>query len=347
MFSFKLLPTNSVVRMAFAVAMALAFSLSSNRAHAELKLCNQTSYVLYAAVGIQQSAQIVTRGWTRVVPGDCGTTVEEPLAASGYFIYARSAPNTLPDERSWGGQNRYCIRDGNFWLQMPANAGACKPDGAMLAPFAPVATGGAKSWTMTLTESAALASPVDARDAGLRRLLSSLGYMNPADRDPKHLGDALEKFRARAHLAANTNSADLFAALETQARGTDKPSGYAICNDSSSEIWAALAFWSGQEFVSRGWWDIASGSCTQAIADGLGRDAVYLYASKHGNNKLVSGPDNFCISDSAFDIHGRDRCEAHGYSVTGFAATNTKGSTGFVAHISDSGLAQGQAPTPK
>ncbi len=337
----------SIRLAALAMLAGLAQWLACGPAAAELKLCNQTSYVLYAAVSIQQPREMVTQGWTRVVPGDCGTAIQEPLTARAYFVYARSSQSRATDSRSWGGAFRFCVRDQNFQLQMPFSATVCKPDDAAMASFALVPAGGARAWTMTLTETPAFATPADARAAGMRRFLVALGYLADSDNDAKHLNDAFAKFRLQSKLAANASPADMFTALQAQAKDGQKSSGYAICNDGNSEIWAALAYWSGQEFISRGWWDIAAGSCAAPITQSLGHDPIYLYASKQGNNHLVAGTDNFCISNAMFDIHGRERCESHGYTSKGFAATNAKGASGFVAHIGDAGLVGVQAATPK
>ena len=75
-----------------------------------------------------------------------------------------------------------------------------------------------------------------------------------------------------------------------------------------------------------------------AIGTALGHDAVYLFASKQGNNHLVSGPMSFCVSNTEFDIHGRDRCLARGLSTAGFLPTNPKGLPGFTARIGKNGL---------
>ena len=99
---------------ALASLVSLIAWLGCGPAHAQLKLCNQTSYVVYAAVGIQQPAQMVTRGWSRVVPGDCGSAVDEPLKEPAYFVYARSARSRTLQPRNWGGPFRFCVRDENF-----------------------------------------------------------------------------------------------------------------------------------------------------------------------------------------------------------------------------------------
>ena len=323
------------VRTVFA---GLALSGLTFPAHAALQLCNQTSYVIYAAVGVQQSSQILTRGWTRVVPGNCANAVAEPLKAASYFVYARSAHARGAAPRIWGGQFQFCAQEANFSLTTQVANAVCSTPGAFQAPFAPIATNGAQSWTMTFTEQPALATPDDARAAGLRRLLNDLGYQ-PAT-DARSLGNAIGRFRAHMKLPANISPDDLFTALEAEARKAPSSEGYSICNDGDAEIWAALAMKAGQDFVSRGWWGVAAHACTVAINAGLGRDAVYLFASKEGNNHLVTGPTQFCASNAPFDIKGRDRCAARGLSVLGFAATNAKGAPAFTVHIGNKGLSQ-------
>jgi len=321
-------------RTAFA---GMALSLLTLPAHAALQLCNQTSYIIYAAVGVQQSSQILTRGWTRIVPGNCQNAIGEPLKAASYFVYARSAHAQGAAPRVWGGQFQFCAQDANFSLAAQVTNAACSAQGAHQVPFAPIATNGAPSWTMTFTEQPPLATPDDARAAGLRRLLSDLGYQ-PAN-DARSLGNAIGRFRAHMKLPANISPDDLFASLEAQDAHKAAPQqGYTICNDGSAEIWAALGFKASSDFVSRGWWGIAAGACTVAISTALGHDAVYLFASREGNNHLVTGPMTFCTSNAQFDIKGRDKCAARGLSALGFVATNAKGAPAFTARIGDKGL---------
>ena len=329
---------NFIGRHARAAFAGLALSVFALPAHAALQLCNQTSYVLYAAVGVQQSAQILTHGWTRIVPGDCANAIAEPLKAASYFVTARSAHAQGAIPRIWGGQFQFCTQDGNFALTTQVANATCNAPGAAQAPFAPIATNGASSWTMTFTEQPALATPDDARSAGLRRLLNDLGYQ-PAQ-DARSLGNAIARFRAHMKLPVNISPDELFTALEAQAGKTASPQGYSICNDGDTQIWAALGLKAGPDFVSRGWWGVAAHACTVAINAALGRDVIYLFASKEGNNHLVTGQMSFCVSNTPFEIKGRDRCTQRGLSVAGFAATNAKGATAFTARIGNKGLGQ-------
>ncbi|HWU26477.1 MAG TPA: DUF1036 domain-containing protein [Rhizomicrobium sp.] len=329
-----------IFRALLALMAALALLAPAAPARAELKLCNRTSYVLYAAVGIQQAAQISTRGWTRIVPGDCQTAISEPLKAPAYFVYARSPAILSAPQQISDGQFRFCVKDEDFSLVTPLKAPACK--GSSAVPFASVTANGARSWTMTFTESPQLQSLNDARDGAERRYLAALGYQ--VGTNAKTLSEAAAKFRADMKLAP---TADLFAALEARTKGTDTLKGYRICNDGSQEIWSAIALWSGKDFVSQGWWDVPAGRCATAIDASLGHDAIYLYASHAGNNHFVTGQKSFCVSNQIFEIHGRERCETHGNSALGFAATNTKGAPGYAAHINDTGLVPDQPLTSK
>lgn len=325
-------------RCRLAAALTLATLVAPAGARAALQICNQTSYVVDAATGVEQASHIQTRGWTRLVPGDCATAIAEPLRAPAYFAFARSVAERVSPVRSWGGQFKLCAKDGPFTLTTSMTATSCGGPGVYQVPFAAVATGGARTWTMTLTESTVFATPDDARQAAFRRLLAETGDLKPGAADPKSVDAALARFRTRAHLAANVAPAQLFAALEAAARNPVTGAGYAICNDGDSDIFAALGFRQGREFVSRGWWQVAVGACVTAVAEALGHDAVYLYASKHGNPHLVSGTVPFCITNAEFEYYKQGNCTGQGYSAMGFLATNLKGLPSFTAHIGRNGL---------
>ena len=45
--------------------------LAAIPAQAELTLCNRTSYQMEAAFGLEKRANVATRGWFRIDPGQC------------------------------------------------------------------------------------------------------------------------------------------------------------------------------------------------------------------------------------------------------------------------------------
>lgn len=314
-------------------------------ARASLQLCNRTSYVVYAATAVQQADFVLTRGWMRLFPGDCATAIDGPLHAPAYFVYARSPSPLAAAYRSWGGQFQFCVQTKGFTLRERVSASRCDDKDAFEAPFAPIETAGATSWTMTFTEEADLNSPGKARAAGLRRLLDSLGYRT--GNSDKALSEALTRFRIRAKLASSIPADSLFDALESEATKIETLQGYTVCNDGNADFWAALGMRSGADVESRGWWDVSAGKCMSPIESVLGRDPVYLFVSKQGKARLVSGSVPFCITNRQFDIRGQDRCASRGYQAAGFLPTNLNGSPGFIAHVGNDGLIGAQARTPK
>jgi uncharacterized membrane protein len=322
----------------FCGALVLGAAVHAAPALAELRVCNRTSYILYAAVGYESGVQMLTRGWTRVVPGNCAVVLEGPLNQSEYFLYARSSRAHAGPIGAWGGRIRLCGKETNFAIDVPVGGAHCGSDDAFLMPFAPVSTGHKASWTTTLTGTRRFATPAAARDAGVARLLSDIGYRVSLGAGPGSDAKALADFRSRMRLPVGISDADLFDALETEALKTAAPQGYAVCNDAQSELWAAIALRSQIISVARGWWDVPPGACAKVLTTALTFDTVYLLAEKHGNDKLVSGPTTFCVTDVAFEIFGNKDCSKRGLATAGFAATNTKGQTGFVVHIGNDGL---------
>ncbi|HXL99332.1 MAG TPA: DUF1036 domain-containing protein [Rhizomicrobium sp.] len=334
-------------KLGLAVAALVCVVFGAGPASAAMTLCNQTSYVLYAALGFQVGAQAYTQGWTRITPGNCATPKAQPPAASFYFLAARTSQAHSGPSHVWGGPLHYCVKDSDFQLRTPLGAQVCTVDNAYLLSFAPINAKNAGSWTTTLTESPRITSLEVARALGIARLLADAGYKVGLGAN-KTYDEALKKFRARMKLPEQASIDDLFDALETEAMKASAPAGYSICNDGDADIWAALGLKQGSDWLSRGWWRIAPGACAKAITAPLANDKIWLHAEKSGHNVLVSGPDKFCTTDIEFETHGRDKCTGAGLASAGFAVTNTKGLTGYAAHIGSKGLlAPPQASTSK
>ncbi len=335
-------------RPLLALAALAALMLMPSRAAAQLELCNRTSYILYTATAVQERDGVTTQGWSRIVPGDCKTVIETPLGKNRYFVYARTSTAHGGAPRDWSGNMRLCAAEANFRLKSAIGTTLCSAESSAL-PFAEVQTGGQSVWTTSFTESPAISTVDQARTAGLKRLLKDNGAkIDLIDGKPnQQTGNALSAFRKRTKLAANAPVRDMFDALETEALRTAAPAGYSICNDTDGDIWAVIAF-KVRDYVSRGWWKVAAGSCAKAITTALHVDAVYLHVEKHGNPKLVSGAEKFCLTNMQFEVEGRGNCGKRGLTETSFATTNTKGLAGYVAHVGNSGLvAPIKLPAPK
>ena len=316
--------------MRFVAALSLALVFLAAPAHAALKLCNQTSYIIYAATAHTASSNIVSEGWTRIVPGACETAISEPLTAPAYYVYARSSDAHSGRAHSWGGAEEFCVRQGNFRLARQIGFQSCGED-SFAGSFGKIDTHGDGSWTTTFTESAKINSPAAAQDAGIARLLADNGYRGERVA-------ALAKFRQRMKLPKDANTNALFDALETDAMKQSAPAGYSICNDSAGAIWAALGVKAPNGWLARGWWKVMPGACAHAITDPLSAEIVYLHAEGHGDHHLVTGKTQFCVTDITFEVSGKGDCAEQGLTATGFAATDTKGHIGYSAHIGQNGL---------
>ena len=305
-------------------------------ASASLNLCNRTSYVLYAATAEAAGGQATTHGWTRIVPGSCAVAIPGPLGPSGYEVYARTSRAHRGPAHDWGGKDDHCVKDTDFLLKLPPGDGRCSSGDSFAVPFARLDTKGQTNWTTTFTLSPAVASLAAARDAGIARLLSDIGYKSGAG--GSWVPAALTKFRLRMRLPPDAGNADLFDALETEAMKVAAPAGYSICNDTDAAFWAALGEKSGKVWRARGWWQVMPGACAHAITQPLSADKIYLLAERKDGVKLVTGRENFCVTNITFDVEGRTHCTERGLKAAGFAVTDTRGRSGFVAHVGENGL---------
>ncbi len=319
-------------RLAAGLGLATLAALLMSPAHASLRLCNRTSYVIYAAVAVQSSSKVTVQGWTRIAPGGCAEALQGDLAAQAYYLTGRSSRAYSGPPRAWNGPTSFCAKDGNFRFALPISA-ACPSDGYELG-FAPLDTHHMRSWTTTFRESPDLKSMAAAEHAGLKRLLADNGVKHLADN--KQVDAALAAFRKRMHLADGAPPSAMFNALETEAMKSSRGAGYTVCNDTDKPFWAAIGQKKGAVYASRGWWTVAAGSCAQLVTEPVA--GVWLRVERPKGAPLVAGPMRFCVTNIAFDIQGRDNCAKRGLTEAGFAPTNAQARPGYTAHVSAGGL---------
>ena len=320
----------------------LVLGLMSLPAQAALTLCNRTSYILYAATSAIQSPRSETQGWTRIVPGECQVARKEALRAETYLVHARTSLAHSGPPRAWGGAYPVCVRDANFNIDQAVTAPYCTADDTFPLPFAALDNHGKADWIMNFDEQPAM-SLTQAQLAGVKRLLMDNGYpIARIDGGPdKATGAALADFRKRMHFAADAGNAELFSALEQQARKKTAPAGYTVCNDGREALLVALGQMDAGTPASQGWWTVQPGACAKAITTPLNSDTVYILAQRKSGGTLVGGPQRFCTTMAAFEIRGNENCAARGFIASGFAGTRTRGLSGYVAHIGPAGLNRG------
>ena len=215
---------------ATALVAVLVGPLLSSPAHADLKLCNRMSYVVEAAIGIDDKASTATRGWFRLDPAQCRVVAQGTLTADRLLLHARAlgvyGASPVPQD----GSDRLCIAQDNFVI---AAARQCR-GGQTQAPFSeikPTKTEDGNS-VAYLAEGAEY-DDEQARLAGIQRLLVIAGYdAAPIDGvdGPKTQAALAAFLKSRGLTADVVQSQNLF---ETMIKAVEAPSpiGLTWCND--------------------------------------------------------------------------------------------------------------------
>jgi uncharacterized membrane protein len=299
--------------------------LAATPAHAELTLCNRTSYVMEIAFGIEKRANVSTYGWFRVDPGQCRQVLDTPLDADMVYVHMRTSPvyGTAPLPQN--GEARFCIRDSAFAMTdargCPVNQQvrftAAKPSDSPQGP------------AINLAEEADY-DTTQARLAGIQRLLAIAGYeAYPIDgvRGAKTQA-ALTKFLNDRNLPADAPAKLDFFDILLKAAANPEGTGFTWCNDTRYPVMAALGVVEMGAIVTRGWYRVAAGQCLRPDLRG---DAHRLYSfaeAVDGNGRTVMHGDTplawggnvpLCTRDGKFELADHKDCAVRGLNTAGFA----------------------------
>ena len=131
-----------MIRLLAFLALALG---AAAPAHADFRLCNNTTGRISVAMAYTDGEAWVSEGWWNLKPSACETLLRGPLAAQFYYVYAM-------DERGgeWKGKAFMCTRDREFRIDGREN---CYVRGFERTGFFEIDTGkDARSWTVQLTD---------------------------------------------------------------------------------------------------------------------------------------------------------------------------------------------------
>jgi uncharacterized membrane protein len=317
-------------RLIFSLA-GLCAALAAHSAYAELTLCNRTSYWVDAAVGLEKRANVATRGWFRIDPGECRQVLDGALDVDMVYVHARTPPVYGSAPMPQAGYADLCIRDDNFEI---ANARGC-PTSQQARFTAAQPSDSPKGPTVNLAEEADY-DDAQARLAGIQRLLAIAGYdAYPIDGvQGAKTQAALTKFLADRKLPADSVSKpDIFDALLTAA-GNPEGIGFSWCNDTKYPVMAALGLVEMGTIVTRGWYRLAAGQCLRPDLRG-DPHRLYSYAEAvDGNGRAIRQGDaalawggmvTLCTRDGKFELSDHKDCAARGLNSAGFAVIDTGG----------------------
>ena len=284
-----------------------------------------------AAIGLEKRANVATRGWFRLDPGQCRQVVDGVLDVDMIYLHARAPPvyGTAPLPQN--GQADFCIRDGNFDI---ADARGCAT--SQQAHFSPAKPSDSpKGPVVNLAEESDY-DDVQARLAGIQRLLVIAGYdAYPIDGvQGAKTQAAVTKFLNDRKLSADAvASPDFFDALIAAAL---KPEGigFSWCNDTKYAVMASLGTVEMGAIVTRGWYRIEAGQC---LRPDLRNDPHRLYSyaeAVDGNGRTVKRGDvplawggtvALCTRDGRFELADHKDCAGRGLNSAGFAVIDLAG----------------------
>jgi uncharacterized membrane protein len=299
--------------------------LAATSARAELTLCNRTSFRMETAIGLEKRANVATRGWFRVDPGQCRQVVDGALDVDMVYLHARTPPlyGTAPLPQS--GQADFCIRDGDFDI---ADARGCPT--SQQARFTAAKPGDTpKGPVVNLAEEADY-DDVQARLAGIQRLLVIAGYdAYPIDGVPgAKTQAAIAKFLSDRKLASDGAAAANFFDTLIEAARSPEGIGFSWCNDTKYAVMASLGIVEMGAIVTRGWYRVDAGQCVRPDLRG-DPHRLYSYAEavdsggraiRRGDATLAwGGTVALCTRDGRFELADHKDCAARGLNSAGFA----------------------------
>jgi len=306
---------------------------SAAPAHADLKLCNRMSYVIEAAIGIDDKTATATRGWFRIDPAACRVVAQGTLTADRILLNARALGVYGSSPIPQNGSDTLCVAPDNFVI---AAARQCRT-GQTPAPFTQITPTHADDGNLVayLAEDSEY-DDEQARLAGIQRLLVIAGYdAAPIDGvDGPKTQAALTAFLKSRGLTADVVQSPNFFAAMIEAVQSPSSTGLTWCNDTPHKVMAAVATDDGKAVVSRGWYRIDPGKCLHPDVSGQPKRIFSFAEAVDAENRTIKFKDKplnwggvmpLCTRENKFEINDQSDCGARGLASTGFAAVDMSG----------------------
>lgn len=310
--------------------------LSTDPARADLRLCNRMSYVVEAAIGIDDKGATATRGWFRIDPAQCRVVAQGNITADRLLLHARALPVYGASPVAQSGSDSLCVARDNFVI---AAARDCR-NGQAPATFTEVKpTLSDDGHTVAYLAEGAEYDDEQARLAAIQRLLVIAGYdATPIDGvDGPKTQHALAKFLRDRNLSAETAAAPSF--FDTMIAAVQMPSTHGLtwCNDTPHRLMAAIGADDGRAITTRGWYRIEPGKCLHPDIAGTPKRLFSFVeavdadgrAMKFSGKPLVwGGSTRLCTREIKFEIGEQTDCTARGFASAGFGEITITGGEG-------------------
>jgi len=316
---------------------ALLLLLATTAARADLEICNNTSFVVEAAIGVESKGATATRGWFRIDPGTCRPVLRGEVSADHIFMHARALALYGVLQPLNPSHVDLCAGTEDFLI---AGARKCTQPGGRLFPFAEMRPGkSGKNATLYVAESAGY-EPEQARIAAIQRLLTLAGFdAEPVDGSFGAKGEAaLAAFlKSKALTEQAMLRSDFFDVLLAAARDGGAP-GLLWCNDTKYSVMAALAIEDNAVIATRGWWSIAPGACLRPELPRRISGRLFSFAEAVDSSGAIvevkgrplswGGKEKLCVKNIRFEIRDHRNCEAQGLDVKAFVPIDLSPASG-------------------
>ncbi|MCH1568946.1 MAG: DUF1036 domain-containing protein [Alphaproteobacteria bacterium] len=312
--------------------LLIGFTLTPQNARADMRLCNETSYVLQVAASAQQGVASKTEGWVELLPGACALALTDMPDDAQAYVYAKSDESHAGEGLVFDGSERFCVASENRDFSIEGRRD-CRRRGLIEADFAIVA-GASGRRLVNFTEKSDFGRR-RARTAGTQRLLSDLQYdIGPIDGfGGQRTREAEAAYKLRYGVSGNPKGQALLKKLIQTVQSEAGERGLTLCNRTDFLIWAATAQLRNDRFQSRGWRRVAANECSQVLNESLSDRFYFYYAEavnddgrlvrEAGRAKIWGGARELCTKPTRFAIEGEENCLARGYDTHGFKRIDT------------------------
>lgn len=316
-------------------AFGQAASTNPFAAQAGWEVCNETSFILRLASASITGGTMTPRGWDRLRPGQCHS-LKAPEGTPRY-IFAESDPVHRGGIREWKGNVPLCVSDEDFSADATKS---CQLQNMNTQSYLAVDPAELRT---TLIEAEDFGK--NAQTAGIQRLLRDNGLkINRIDGLPgRRTQQTIRSYKKSAELARDISGDNLIDALALSAADKAADVGVEFCNNSSSNVWTALATRMEGTWTSQGWWQVSQGQCLRPYTNSLQGKEAHFYALQEGISEadndegdslpseqpsisladkhlrsVSAQPSQFCIAEAKFSALGREYCAEAGYSAANF-----------------------------
>jgi uncharacterized membrane protein len=311
-------------------AAIVSLFVSAAPALADLKICNRMSYVVEAAIGIDDKAATATRGWFRIDPATCRVVVQGTLTADRILLNARALGVYGASPIPQSGNDMLCVAQDNFVI---AAARQCRSGQTQVAFTQVTPTQGTDGNLVTYLAEDSEYDDEQARLAGIQRLLVIAGYdAAPIDGvdGPKTQG-ALAAFLKSRGLSSDILTSPNFFKTMVDAVQTPSAAGLTWCNDTPHKVMAAVATDDGKAVTSRGWYRIEPKTCLHPDVTGSPKQIYSFAEAVDADNRTVKlkdrplnwgGDRQLCTRETKFETSEQTDCASRGFTATGFGVVD-------------------------